>query len=345
MKFLKPTALFLLLLFTQFACTLSDPEMMEVLMEIKAQNEKLLQEVEKMKSQLDALDGKYQVILASLADNKKELEELKAQIDSLKAQIALQLEKIDQLSAQLELQGADIIKLSAEIEELKASCEELKGLIEQLLNNAIANQYSLNSVFCANGPTEIIDVVNPVTGKIWMDRNLGAKRAATSITDEQAFGDLYQWGRGSDGHQCRNSKTIVELSITDQPLHGNFILAVQSPHDWRSGQNVNLWQKTNMINNPCPNGFRLPTETELNEERLSWNSNNSIGAFNSPLKFTLSGNRNESDGIIHGIGITANYWSSSIFNGYSKLLNLGINDSQISYYVRGFGNSVRCIKS
>ena len=177
-----------------------------------------------------------------------------------------------------------------------------------------------------------------------MDRNLGAQRAAISSTDEQALGDLYQWGRRSDGHQCRNSNTTLDLSSTNQPVHGKFILAIQSPHDWRSGQNINLWQ-ANMINNPCPNGFRLPTETELNEERRSWNSNNSIGAFNSPLKFTLSGGRNESDGNISAVGVNANYWSSSTFNGYSKLLNLSINDSQISFYVRGYGNSVRCIKN
>jgi hypothetical protein len=107
--------------------------MMEVLQEIKAQNDKLLQEVEAMKGQLSLLDGKYQVILASLADNKKELEALKSQIDALKAQIAQQLIKIDQLSAQLTQQGADIIKLSQEIKELKASCEELKDKIEELL--------------------------------------------------------------------------------------------------------------------------------------------------------------------------------------------------------------------
>jgi hypothetical protein len=51
----------------------------------------------------------------------------------------------------------------------------------------IANQYSPNSVFCDNGPTEIVDVVNPVTGKTWMDRNLGAQRAAISSTDQQAL--------------------------------------------------------------------------------------------------------------------------------------------------------------
>jgi hypothetical protein len=117
------------------SCSLSDPEMMELLREIKVQNETLLEDVEEMRSQLDGLDGKYQVILTSLADNKKELEELKTQIDALKAQLTQQLDKINQLSTQLEIQGADVKKLSAEIAALKANCEELKGLIEELLSD------------------------------------------------------------------------------------------------------------------------------------------------------------------------------------------------------------------
>lgn len=43
------------------------------------------------------------------------------------------------------------------------------------------------------------------TGRIWMDKNLGAKRVATSPEDSLAFGFYYQWGRGSDGHQERLS--------------------------------------------------------------------------------------------------------------------------------------------
>jgi len=135
MKSVKIFSFFVIFLFAQVGCTVSDPEMMELLQEIKAQNDKLLEEVGKMKAQLDVLDGKYQVILASLADNKKELEALKAQIDALKGQIAQQLIKIDQLSVQLTKQGADIVKLSAEIADLKASCDELKALIEELLAN------------------------------------------------------------------------------------------------------------------------------------------------------------------------------------------------------------------
>ena len=56
-----------------------------------------------------------------------------------------------------------------------------------------------------------------------MDRNLGATQAATSSTDVDAYGDLYQWGRFSDGHQCRTSATNPTLSSTDQPAHGDFI--------------------------------------------------------------------------------------------------------------------------
>jgi len=88
MKSVKILSFFSFFLLAQVGCTVSDPEMMELLQEIKVQNDKLLQEVESMKGQLSLLDGKYQVILASLADNKKELEALKGQIDALKGQIA-----------------------------------------------------------------------------------------------------------------------------------------------------------------------------------------------------------------------------------------------------------------
>ena len=61
-----------------------------------------------------------------------------------------------------------------------------------------------------------------------MDRNLGATQAATSSTDVDAYGDLYQWGRFSDGHQCRTSATTSTLSSIDQPAHGDFIYSLTS---------------------------------------------------------------------------------------------------------------------
>ena len=106
--------------------------------------------------------------------------------------------------------------------------------------------------------TAVVEVTSPRTGKKWMDRNLGAERVAESITDDLGFGDLYQWGRFSDGHQCRTSATNPTLSSTDQPAHGDFITVNSGNYDWRSPQNHNLWQGVNGINNPCPSGYRIP---------------------------------------------------------------------------------------
>ncbi len=206
--------------------------------------------------------------------------------------------------------------------------------------------YPVGSVFCTGTPTAIVDVTNPVTGKTWMDRNLGAMQSATSSIDANAYGDLYQWGRRADGHQCRTSPTTSTLSSTDLPGHGNFILAPNpnQPYDWRSPQNNNLWQGVNGVNNPCPSGYRLPTETELNAERTSWSSNNSTGAFASPLKLPLAGYRGRADGSLWNVGNDGGYWSSTVSSTNSKVLFFSNLNPNFSTSNRASGFTVRCIK-
>jgi uncharacterized protein (TIGR02145 family) len=205
--------------------------------------------------------------------------------------------------------------------------------------------FPAGSVFCAAGQTAIVDVTNPATGKTWMDRNLGASQVATSSTDAAAYGDLYQWGRRSDGHQCRNSATTTTLSSTDQPGNGNFIVAPNTPNDWRSPQNINLWQGLNGVNNPCPSGYRLPTETELDGERLSWSSNNSAGAFGSTLKWSNVGGR-LTTGVLNAGGTTARYWSSTIISGASRALAFETTNAYLTgSFARAFGFAIRCIKN
>jgi hypothetical protein len=201
--------------------------------------------------------------------------------------------------------------------------------------------YPAGSVFCASGPTAIIDVTNPTTGKTWMDRNLGASRAATSSTDASSYGDLYQRGRRADGHQCRNSGTTSTLSSTDQPTNGNFILSPTNPYNWLSQPSTNLWQGVNGLNNPCPSGYRLPTETELIEELTSWIINNSLGAFASPLKLTMAGSRYMTDGNVELFGIEGWYWSSTANANF-----LFFNSSLATVYndYPGMGGTVRCLR-
>lgn len=214
-----------------------------------------------------------------------------------------------------------------------------------LTRNVNASYYPPGTVHCGGTPTAVVDVTNPTTNKTWMDRNLGASQVATSTTDALSYGDLYQWGRRADGHQCRNSTVTSTLSSTDQPLHGDFIIFTTpaAPNDWLSTPNTNLWQGVNGVNNPCPSGYRLPTDAELDAERASWSSNNAAGAFASPLKLPLAGGR-LSNGTLNNVGAWGLYWSSTVFSTGSRHLWFFSTNALMANPFRSVGNSVRCLK-
>jgi uncharacterized protein (TIGR02145 family) len=200
-----------------------------------------------------------------------------------------------------------------------------------------------------------ISTVTSATGRIWMNKNLGASRAATSMNDTQAYGDLYQWGRLTDGHEKRTSSNTETFSSTDVPGHGNFILfgsvPTGDPHhpfsiylDWRYPPNDNLWQGVDGKNNPCPDGFRLPTTAEWEEEKASWDTLDAAGAFASPLKLVGAGMRSDLSGEISTFG--GHYWSSTPDNSDASELFFGpVVQPIVLANVRARGYSVRCIKN
>lgn len=187
------------------------------------------------------------------------------------------------------------------------------------------------------------DITNPVTGEVWKDRNLGAAQVATSSTDIDSYGDLYQWGRAADGHESRTSAITTTLSSSDTPGHGDFIINGTSPFDWRIPQNDNLWQGVNGTNNPCPSGYRLPTAAEWDAERTSWSSNNAAGAFASPLKLPVAGRRTGNSGSLSGVGVDGYYWSSTVVGIESNRLYFSVV-AMVNSSARAYGASVRCIK-
>ena len=216
------------------------------------------------------------------------------------------------------------------------SCYEDKVLRSTIFDDVLADEM-------IDSPTTIVQVTSPGTGRVWMDRNLGASRAATSSTDSQAYGDLYQWGRAADGHQKRNSPTTFTRSSSDQPGHGSFILTHNSPYDWRSPQNRGLWSGVNGINNPCPAGYRLPTEAEfIAEINSDWSSTR---PFSSPLKMPKAGLRSYSRGSLSGVGSVGFYWSSTASgDDTARYLYFAMTTAFMDSRHRTYGHSVRCIK-
>ncbi len=190
-------------------------------------------------------------------------------------------------------------------------------------------------------------VVNPITGKVWLDRNLGATQVATNSTDADSYGDLYQWGRGADGHQVSISDTYPTQATTwlagSGDWSGKFIIGFTN---WLNPAETHMWSGTSAENNPCPSGFRIPTNAEWEQERLTWSPNNdSIGAFMSPLKLPVAGSRHYVDGMLHNVGSFGHYWSStSVGSTHSRGLFFTSSTAYLATNNRGAGLSVRCIK-
>ena len=180
-------------------------------------------------------------------------------------------------------------------------------------------------------------------GKLaWLDRNLGASRVATSLTDSNAYGDLYQWGRLADGHEKRTSGTTTTLATTDTPGHGDFII---TSGDWRNPQNNNLWQGADGINNPAPPGWRLPTEAELDAERASWATQNAAGAFGSDLRFCYGGARLNNNASFFSTNTNAFIMSSTTINLDARRLFFSSSSASIGTRNRGTAYSVRCVRT
>jgi hypothetical protein len=197
--------------------------------------------------------------------------------------------------------------------------------------------------FTFNGLT--YKVIVSTTGKTWLDRNLGATQVATSSTDIASYGDLYQWGRGADGHQIRTplstNSVMNATSATDNPGSALFIIVDPSSSNWRSGQNNTLWQGVNGINNPCPTGYRVPTYEELNTEKLAFSLQSSASSFGSLLKLPAAGVRS-SKGSLMAVGSFSMLWSSTLSG--SNAFSLITNSTGRGSNGRAFGCSVRCLK-
>ncbi|CAC9475385.1 hypothetical protein BSPLISOX_3217 [uncultured Gammaproteobacteria bacterium] len=201
-------------------------------------------------------------------------------------------------------------------------------------------------------------VLSPHTGRVWLDRNLGATRVATLSADSEARGYFYQWGRNDDGHEFSLSTTSTRAtSIT--PATNAFITStpagIGAGADWTTidgdgSLRTAAWADGG-VNDICPVGFSVPTKEELKKDTVdTYNAGNNktVQAFNSFLKIPASGYRFTNNGKESNFTHTVHMWTRSVGASSLKANYLYTNTSGGALieenFPRSSGMVVRCIK-
>lgn len=200
--------------------------------------------------------------------------------------------------------------------------------------------------------------VRGADGKIWLQQNLGSANVATSMTDTDSYGDLFQWGRWDDGHQLRNSATTtIPSSNYPDGLSGisSFIVGSSPNSWWSTNGSSDQWTATNIVDITSSNGadpckaigqdWKMPSQADwtgiVNSEGIS----NPATAYSSNLKLPAAGYRSPSSGSFTFVGQRGYYWSSDTAVSGGKYLYVGTSSANPSSGgPRGQGQSVRCIK-
>jgi len=230
------------------------------------------------------------------------------------------------------------------------------------------NLVNSNITTISHNGTSYGTVMSPYTGKIWLDRNLGATKVCDKNRDggsfindseyvtsqKECFGDYYQWGRTADGHEKSNSST-TSSDINATIANGKFITNNLSPYDWvASGVDDNgsirssNWSKIDG-SSVCPIGFRVPTIEELRDETIDLSGSddvkNRMDAFNNFLKLPSAGFRTNTSGFISLQGDYGFLWSSSVDGSGSFQIGFKTLDAKLYHGVWTYGCLVRCIKN
>ena len=206
-------------------------------------------------------------------------------------------------------------------------------------------------------------VTSPITGKIWLNKNIGAAYPCSKDkyeSDNACEGDFFQWGRNIDGHEDSISGTRTKKVSGLQSSDGKFVIGNA---DWSTSEHRGAnWSKTDG-SSVCPVGFRVPTIQEFKAELPKEHTTDSLSFLKTPWgrSRTISGqNFDTSSDMAGGRG---GMWTTTVTgiveetyvskNGESQyiraagtyiLLGSKLFDFASKEKLRAHGYYVRCIR-
>ena len=204
-----------------------------------------------------------------------------------------------------------------------------------------------------------------------MDRNLGATSATPG--DVGALGLLYQWGRKDPflGSSSISSSVEVKSTISwPSPVSsssslGTIAYAVEHPttfityndsnEDWyytgSSSTDDTRWQSEKTIYDPCPAGWRVPGSGVWNKAGLDDQGYDSsdkgmlIGSLISSPATWYPASGCSFYGYVSNVGTAGYYWTVTTEKSSAYLLFFKESgELYTGYYLRGYGQSVRCLQ-
>lgn len=205
--------------------------------------------------------------------------------------------------------------------------------------------------------------VRAADGKVWLQQNLGSLRVAANISDKNAYGYYFQWGRGIDGHEKVDASVEIGIAKPNNPrglskTEKNPFYAIEKNTGfwWKGGDQYDTWEaadnsRINEINgcDPCKQllgrNWRVPTIQEWKSALAAEKVTSFLTAYSSNLKLVPAGMKNANNGKVANQNTSLRYWSGSAGStGNSYLVNLSNKGLEYPAFSRAGGLPVRCIK-